>query len=45
MHDEHMGDVQEEQVDTVGENGELAIDNAELEEHLEQASSEPSVEI
>jgi hypothetical protein len=45
MHDEHTGDVQEEHVDTVGENGEPTIDNVELEEQLEQASSKPSVEI
>jgi hypothetical protein len=29
MHDEHMGNVQEEHVDTVGENGEPTIDNME----------------
>ena len=34
-----------EHVNTVGENSELAIDNAELEEHLEQAYLEPSAEI
>jgi hypothetical protein len=45
MHDEHTGDVQEEHVDIVGENGEPAIDNVKSEEHLEQASSEPSAEI
>jgi hypothetical protein len=44
MHDEHTGDVQEEQVDIVGENGEPTIDNVESEEHLEQASSEPATE-
>jgi transposase InsO family protein len=44
MHDEHTGDVQEEHVDTVGENGEPTIDNVESEEHLEQASSEPTTE-
>jgi hypothetical protein len=44
MHDEHTRVVQE-QNDTVGENGEHAIDNVKSEEHLEQASSEPSAEI
>jgi hypothetical protein len=44
MHDEHTGDVQEEHVDPVGENGEPIIDNVELEEHQEQASLEPAVE-
>jgi hypothetical protein len=44
MYDEHTGDVQEEQVDTIGENGEPTIDNMESEEHLEQASSEPAAE-
>jgi hypothetical protein len=44
MHDEHTGVVQE-QNDTVGENGEHAIDNVKSEEHLEQASSKPFVEI
>ena len=45
MHGEHMGEVQEEHVDTVEENGELVIDNVKSEEHLKQASSEPSVGI
>jgi hypothetical protein len=38
-----MGDIQLET--SIGENGEHAIDNVELEEHIEQASSEPSVEV
>jgi len=37
-HDEHRRDVQEKQVDTIGRDGEPAIDNVESEEHLEQAS-------
>jgi hypothetical protein len=45
IHDERMRDVQEEQIDTVGRNGESAVDNVESEEHLEQASSEPSTGI
>jgi hypothetical protein len=44
-HDEHRRDVQEEQVDTVTRDGESAVDNVELKEHLEQASSKPSTEI
>jgi len=44
-HDEHRRDVQEEDVDTVGRDGEPAVDNVESEEHLEQASLEPSTEI
>jgi hypothetical protein len=44
-HDEHMRDVQEKQVDIVGRNGEPTVDNVESEEHLEQASSEPSTKI
>jgi hypothetical protein len=44
-YDEHRRDVQEEHVDTVGRNCVPAVDNVESEEHLEQASSEPSTEI
>jgi hypothetical protein len=44
-YDEHRRDVEEEHVDTVGRNGVPAVDNVESEEHLEQASSEPSAEI
>jgi hypothetical protein len=45
IHDERMRDVQKEQVDIVGRNGELAVDNVESGEHLEQASLEPSTGI
>jgi hypothetical protein len=44
-HDEHRRDVQEVQVDTVGRDGESAVDNVDSEEHLKQASLEPSTEI
>lgn len=44
-HDERRRNVQEEHVDIVGRNGESAVDNVESEEHLEQASSEPSIGI
>jgi len=44
-HNEHIRDVQEEHVDTIGRNGEPAVDNVESEEHLEQASSKPSTGI
>jgi hypothetical protein len=40
-----MRDVQEEQVDIVGRNGEPVVDNMESKEHLKQASLEPSTGI
>jgi hypothetical protein len=44
-HDECRRDVQEEQVDKVGRNGEPTVDNVESKEHLEHASLEPSTGI